>query len=219
MLIMLHRIAKHELVHAQLGLLVAIALQVVVWKINDELLVGPQYLIIPIELGLALLIGFTINRHFAHRMGLHHSLAIALLALLSVANLSSLMLVLHSLIITHVSITGEELLASAIAIFITNIIVFALWYWEIDSPGLSRKRWSRNDQDFQFTQQDFKQEFRDWSPEFIDYLYLSVTNAVNFAPADARPITHGAKLLMGTQALISVFTLALVIARSVSILG
>jgi uncharacterized membrane protein len=216
---MLHRIAKRELVHAQLGLLVAIALQGIVWKINDELLVGPQYLIIPIELGLALVLGFTVNRHVAHRMGIHHALTISLLALLSVANLSSLMLVLHSLIITHATLTGEELLASAIAIFITNIIVFALWYWEIDSPGLSRTRWSKNDKDFQFTQQDIKQDFPGWHPEFLDYLYLSVTNAVNFAPADARPITHGAKLLMGSQALISVFTLALVIARSVSILG
>ncbi|HSD56290.1 MAG TPA: hypothetical protein VLA92_04005 [Candidatus Saccharimonadales bacterium] len=216
---MLHRIAKRELIHAQLGLLVAIALQGVVWKINDQLLVGPQLLILPIELGLVLVLGVTINRHFAHRIKLHHALTVSLLALLSVANLSSLVLVLHSLIITHATISGTELLASAIAIFITNIIVFALWYWEIDSPGLSRTRWSKNDQDFQFTQQDLKHDYPGWSAEFIDYLYLSVTNAVNFAPADARPITHGAKLLMGSQALISVFTLALVIARSVSILN
>jgi uncharacterized membrane protein len=216
---MLHRIAKRELIHAQLGLLVAVGLQGLVWKINHQLLVGPQYLILPVELGLLFVVGFTINRHFAHRMGLHRSVVVSLLALLSVANISSLILVLRSLIITHTEITGEALLISAIAIFVTNIIVFALWYWEIDSPGLLRTRWSKNDQDFQFTQQDFKHDFPGWSPEFLDYLYLSVTNAVNFAPADARPITHGAKLLMGSQALVSVFTLALVIARSVSILG
>jgi uncharacterized membrane protein len=126
---------------------------------------------------------------------------------------------LNELIIVHAAVSGPELLASAIAIFITNIIVYALWYWEVDSPGLSRKRWSKNDQDFQFTQQERKEEFPVWRPEFLDYLYVSTTNAINFAPADARPLTHGAKLLMGSQALISVFTLALLVARSVSILS
>jgi uncharacterized membrane protein len=155
----------------------------------------------------------------ARRIGIHHFLALTLLALLSVANVSSLILVLNSLIISHTAISGPELLASAIAIFMTNIIVYSLWYWEIDSPGLTRKHWTKSDQDFQFTQQDLKQDYPNWRPEFLDYLYLSVTNAINFASADARPITHAAKLLMGSQALVSVFTLALVIARSVSILG
>jgi hypothetical protein len=108
---------------------------------------------------------------------------------------------------------------AAIAIFITNIIVFALWYWEIDSPGLSGSKWSKNNQDFLFTQQDLGKDFANWQPSFIDYLYLSVTNAINFAPADSRPITHQAKVLMGTQALVSVFTLALILARSIGVLG
>ena len=68
-------------------------------------------------------------------------------------------------------------------------------------------------------QQDRPKEFKDWRPTYLDYLYLSVTNAINFAPADTKPVTHAAKLLMGTQALVSVFTLALVVARSVSIIG
>ena len=101
----------------------------------------------------------------------------------------------------------------------TNDIVFALWYWEIDSPALTRSKWSRSDQDFLFPQQENKDKFEGWRPQFLDYLYLSVTNAINFAPAEAKPLTHGAKMLMATQALVSVFTLALVIARSVNILG
>jgi uncharacterized membrane protein len=216
---MLHRITKRELIQAQIALFVAIALQVLVWKINHELLIGPQYLIIPTELVLAVSIGFTVNLQTAHRTGVHHAFAIGLPALITVANASSLVLVLDSLIVGHATVSGTELLASAVAIFMTNIIVFALWYWEIDSPGLSRTRWSKNDKDFQFTQQDMKQDFPDWQPQFIDYLFLSVTNAINFAPSDARPLTHMAKVLMGSQALISIFTLALVIARSVSILG
>jgi uncharacterized membrane protein len=94
-----------------------------------------------------------------------------------------------------------------------------LWYWEIDSPGLTRTHWSKHNKDFQFTQQDMQTEFPSWQPQFLDYLFLSVSNAVNFAPADTRPLTHQAKMLMSSQSLISVFTLALVVARSVSILG
>lgn len=214
---MVRLIAKRELVQAQIALLAAIGLQVVVWKINGQLLVGPQYLLIPTEVILVLVIAFTAKRHQTH--GLNYFVALILLGLISVGNVVSLILVVHSLVISHAAISGPELLASAIAIVITNIIVFALWYWEIDGPGLSRRRWSRSDKDFQFTQQDRQQEFPDWRPEFIDYLYLSLTNAINFAPADARPLTHGAKLLMGAQALVSVFTLALLVARSVNILG
>lgn len=213
------KIARSELVQVQLALFVAIGLQIVTRTIGNELLPGSQLIIILTELGLALLIGFTVNRHREKALG-HHALAILLLGLISVINLSGLIYVLHSLITTHAVLNGEELLTSALAIFATNVIVFALWYWEIDSPGLTGSRWSRHDKDFQFTQQDIGiEEFPKWRPQFGDYLYLSVTNATNFAPADVRPITLQAKTLMATQSLISVFTLALVIARSVSILG
>jgi hypothetical protein len=143
-----------------------------------------------------------------------------MLGLISAENISSVIIVLRLLVTEGGIISGYNLLASAIAIFLTNIIVFALWYWEIDSPGLSGKKWSKHDKDFQFTQQDIgEKEFKNWQPSFPDYLYLSLTNAINFAAADARPLSHAAKLLMGIQALVSVSTLALIIARSVSILG
>lgn len=215
------KINRSELVQVQLALLAAIGLQIVTRTIGNELLPGSQYVIILIELGLALLIGFTVNRHRERTLGVHHVIAILLLGLISVINVSGLVYVLNSLIINHAALNGEELLASAIAIFATNIIVFALWYWEIDSPGLTGTHWSRHNKDFQFTQQeaDLASEFPHWRPQFGDYLYLLITNAVNFAPADVRPLTLQAKALMAVQSLISVFTLALVIARSVSILG
>jgi uncharacterized membrane protein len=216
---MRQRISTSELVQVQLALFAAIGLQVVTRHIGNELLPGSQYVIILTELALALLIGFTVNRHRASNLNPHRALAVLLLGLISVINVSGLIYVLHSLLTSHAALSGERLLASAIAIFATNIIVFALWYWEIDSPGLTRTRWSRHDKDFQFTQQDKIDEFPDWRPQFGDYLYLSITCAVNFAPADVRPLTLQAKMLMATQSLVSVFTLALVIARSVSILG
>ena len=216
---MRERISRSELIQVQLALLAAIGLQVVTRQIGNELLPGAQYLIVLIELGLALLIGFTVNRHREQNLVAHRALAVLLLGMVSVINASGLIYVLHSLLTSHAALNGADLLTSAIAIFATNIIVFGLWYWEIDSPGLTRTRWSRHDKDFQFTQQDKIEEFPNWRPQFGDYLYLSVTNAVNFAPADVRPLTLQAKALMAAQSLISVFTLALVIARSVSILG
>jgi uncharacterized membrane protein len=213
------KITRNELAEAQAVLFMAILLQVITSHISPGLLPGTQYTLIVAEVILAVLIGFTVNLHNTRARGLHHIAAVSMMALISVANISSLIYVLDSLITNRGPFNGEQLLASAVAIFITNVIVYALWYWEIDSPGLTRTRWSKNDKDFQFTQQDMRKEFPSWKPEFLDYFYLSVTNAVNFAPADTKPLTRQAKLLMASQALVSVFTLALVIARSVSILG
>ncbi len=214
-----HKISSKELWLAQLVLVVAIGLQILTRQIGSDVLPGSQYMIIGTEIALAAMIGLTVNRHKVHLWGLYHFVSVMLLGLITLANISALIYVLHSLIVSHATLTGEELLASAIAIFMTNIIVFALWYWEIDSPGLTRTLWSKYDKDFQFTQYEMKNDYPDWRPQFGDYLYLSVTNAINFAPADTRPVTLQAKGLMAAQSMISVFTLALLIARSVNILG
>jgi hypothetical protein len=212
-------INRTEILHAQFALAIAILLQVFVLVVNPALSKGPQYVIIATELGLALLLGLTINMHTRKERELRNHSAGTLLGFISVANIGALLAVLYSLIVGHASLTGFQLLSSAIAIFLTNILVYALWYWEIDSPGFTSNRWSKHDRDFQFTQQNMPKEFPVWEPTFIDYLHVSLTNAINFAPADAKPLTHVAKVLMSSQALISLFTLALLVARSVSLLG
>lgn len=215
---MLHRISRAELMQAQVALLLAIGLQFIVWQAKHGFS-DNQFGIIAAELAMLVIVSFSSSLKTLHNRTINRLAALFLLGLMSVANISSLIVVLHSLVTGESSVTGMQLLASALAIFATNIIVFALWYWEIDSPGLTRNRWSRHDKDFQFVQQDMPKEFPGWQPEFADYMYLSITNAINFAPADTKPLTRQAKALMGAQALVSVFTLALVIARSVSILG
>lgn len=214
-----YSISKVELLQAQLALIVAIGLQILTRHLGVNLLPGSQYLIILVEVVLAVLLLLTINAPTPRSKNIHHFFALVLLGLISAANISGLVFVLRSLIVGHVILGGEQLLASAIAIFMTNITVYALWYWEIDSPGLTRTHWSKNDKDFQFTQQDKPSEFPNWRPQFGDYMYLSITNAINFAPADSRPLSLSAKALMASQSLVSVFTVALVLARSVSILG
>ncbi len=215
----IHPIKKSELWLAQTVLFIAILLQIAVHSISRDFAFGPHYLIIVTEVILAILLGFTSTTRHESRNLLHRNASILLLGLISIANISSFVLVGRSLIVGQSNITGYELLVSAVAIFLTNIIVFALWYWEMDSPGLTGSKWSKNDKDFQFTQQDNSADFPSWQPSFVDYLYLSSSNAINFAAADTRPLTPQAKSLMGLQAMVSAFTLALMIARSVNILG
>lgn len=203
----------------QIALIAAIILQTISWVLSPSLHFGPQYIIFAIEIALVTLIGITAKRRHLENNFFHRAFSMVLIGIITAANIGSLMLVLNELIRSDRIITGYELLASAVAIFLTNIIVFGLWYWEIDSPGLTGRSWTKNDKDFQFTQQDLPREFPSWQPVFLDYLYLSVTNAINFASADAKPLTLQAKGLMGIQALVSVFTLALLIARSINILG
>lgn len=210
--------SKLELIEAQVALLAAIGLQVIVWRINHGFLAQPQYIVILVEIILAVLLGFTSSLNNLRGRALQHGAATTLIGLITIANFASLSVVIYALISGNIT-NGPSLLGSAIAIFFTNVIVYALWYWEIDSPGLTNRKWTKSDKDFQFTQQDTPKDFPNWRPTFADYLYISVTNAVNFAPADTRPLTLQAKALMGTQALVSVFTLALVIARSINILG
>lgn len=215
----IHPITRTELWLAQIALFVAILLQIALYYISSNVSLGPHYLIIFTEIILAVLISFTSTKRHEKRHSLHKNASILLLALISAANIFSFALVGKSLVLGHTSITGYELLVSALVIFATNIIVFALWYWEIDSPGLTGGRWSRHDRDFQFPQQNNLAFFPGWQPSFADYLYVSSTNAINFASADAKPLTAQAKGLMGLQAMISAFTLALMIARAVNIIG
>ncbi|MGB4966877.1 MAG: hypothetical protein WBO35_01610 [Candidatus Saccharimonadales bacterium] len=213
------RISRKDFLLAQAALLVAIGLQAVTWINNGSMSFGPHPLIILSELALAVILGLMIMHPVLSGRRTYRAASFALLGLISLENVTAIAIVLRQLVTNSHTLSGYQLLGSAIAIFLTNIIVFALWYWEIDSPGLSGKRWSRHDRDFLFLQQDKPSEYPKWQPNFVDYLYHSVTNAINFAPADTRPVTRQAKILMGTQALISVTTLALIVARSVSILG
>lgn len=212
-------ISRNELTQAQIALLMAIGLQILVYIMNHQLLIGPQYILLPTELFLVFIIGFMPTFHGAHSQRLLRTAALVLLGMISLANFSSLVAVLDSLINSQLTIDPRSLLTSAVAIFLTNIIVFGLFYWEIDSPGLSHQKWSRYDKDFQFIQHERPKEFAGWKPVLADYMYLSVTNAINFAAADTRPITVKAKMMMAAQALVSLLTLGIVIAKTVSVIG
>lgn len=112
------------------------------------------------------------------------------------------------------------LLRAGGVIWFTNVIVFALWYWESDRGGpMARVRGERQYADFLFVQmQSPELAPADWEPEFLDYLYLSFTNATAFSPTDVMPLSRWAKMLMLLQSSVSLVTVVLVVARAVNIL-
>ena len=115
---------------------------------------------------------------------------------------------------------GNSLLLSGATIWLTNIVIFALWFWEFDrgGPG-SRAEALVRYPDFLFPQmQDEHMAAVHWHPNFFDYLYISFTNASAFSPTDVLPLTRWAKMLMLVQSVTSLLTVGLVVARAVNIL-
>ena len=150
------------------------------------------------------------------------TLALVALGCLVVFNAIGLAILVAGLMTTNTAkLGGGELLLTAVVIFITNVIVFGIWYWEIDDGGpVARTRHRRAAPDFQFPQDENPGLGRaDWSPHMWDYLYISVTNAIAFSPTDAMPLTRHAKLVMGLESTISIVTVLLVGARAVNVLG
>lgn len=213
---MIRPIGRRELWHAQLVFLIAVILQ---FTIPHQLRVGEKYTIAAIELLLVVGIGITAPKRHISFKNFNRTIAILLIGLLSFANVSSLILVINGLL-NGSQVPGKQLVTAAFAIFITNVIVFSLWYWELDSPGLTGVKKHDAKPKFDFPQMESKiEECKDWEPTFFDYLYLSITNASAFSPTDTLPLTHAAKAIMSTQALISLLTVVLVTARAVNILG
>lgn len=143
---------------------------------------------------------------------------LVLTGLVSVANLIALNGLVWAILAGHAA-NGKSLLINSLNIWATNLIIFALWYWNIDR----RSAYFGEDAqpDFVFTQQTLPQSLtrRVYTPGFVDYLFLAFTNATAFSPSDTFPLTARAKLLMMLQALISLVTIALVAARAVGILS
>jgi len=148
--------------------------------------------------------------------------AYALLAAIVVANLVGLVLLIAALITTSSEwLGGGQLLCTAAVIWVANVVVFGLWFWDVDDGGpFERARKKRSTPDFQFPQDENPQLARPlWRPRIWDYLYVSLMGASAFSPTDTMPLTLKAKLLMGIESTISLVIVVLVTARAVNVLG
>ncbi len=206
---------------ASLAVLAALALS---WFLPDKLTVGPNWLIPALELALLLPLSLVAPTRQQDEPPWQRVAAVALIALVNVANVISLILLVQELLQGKANgkvIVGPQLLFSAILIWLTNVLVFALWYWELDRGGPDERSHPDHRQpDFLFPQMTTPHcTHATWAPIFLDYLYVSFTNATAFSPTDTMPLTPWAKALMLVQALASLLTIALVAARAVNILG
>ena len=200
--------------------LVILAAIIIDFTLPDRLVpYGPTWLLPALE--VLLLVGLMMASPQSHR---RHSparrrFALALIALVSAANVVSLFELVRFLLHAHPA-SGHELILAGSGLWITNVLLFGVWYWELDRGGpLARRLGERDQPDFLFVQMD-KPEFAPdgWLPGLVDYLYLSLTNATAFSPTDTMPLTPMAKWLMSAQSLVSLVTVGLVVARAVNIL-
>jgi hypothetical protein len=159
-----------------------------------------------------------VGRH-AQTLGLSRRLASGgVIALLSLTNGISIILLVH-LLVGGAHTQANLLLRAGIHLWITNVLVFALWFWQLDGGGpLARRLNPAYVWDFLFPQQMLGEPERRWQPTFIDYLYVAFTNATAFSPTDAMPLTRRAKVLMIAQSAASLLLAIMVVARAVNIL-
>jgi hypothetical protein len=195
----------------------AIGLQL---SLPDSLAFPPRWLLPTI--GLALLVGLVIAnpRRIDHRSTRLRATSILLTGVMSIANaVSAGRLITHLLQGTATEDAGL-LLRWGGAIWLTNVVVFALWYWELDRGGpAARAEGVHEYPDLLFAQMETPNIApADWEPQFLDYFYLAFTNATAFSPTDVIPLARWTKMMMLLQSVVSVSTLVLVVARAVNIL-
>ena len=200
-----------------LAVVVAIALQIVLPNTLIKGL-GPRGLVPALEVVLLLALVIT-NPHRVDREESNlRLLSLAMIAVITAVNMVALGELIQALL-ERTGTGGRPLVFASVPIWITNVIAFGLWYWELDRGGVSARMLpDHRGPDFLFPQMSTPGSARGWAPRFIDYLYTSFTNATAFSPTDTMPLTSSAKLLMMVQSLASLLTVALVIARAVNIL-
>jgi len=201
---------------AQLTVLAAIALSL---DLPSKLTIRPVWLSPAVE-GVLLvgLVASTPRRRV--RRPMRRRLAMGIVGLVSASNLLNLGLLIHNLL--HRNVTDARgLIRAGLEIWVTNVLLFTVWYWELDRGGpIARTQEVLVAPDFLFPQMtEPALGGMDWRATYVDYLYTSFTNASAFSPTDTMPLTPIAKMLMLVQSVASLITIGMVFARAINILN
>jgi hypothetical protein len=148
------------------------------------------------------------------------TVAVQLLALLALGNFAAVTILVAGLVTANTSqLSGAELLFTGFSIWSADVVVFGLWFWEVDAggPAARLRATARTRFDFRFPQDD--DDATDWRPQVWDYIYVSLTNSIAFSPTDTLPLSLRAKAMMAFESGISAVTVLLVAARAVNVLG
>jgi len=197
----------------------------------DSLLFAPRFVIPALEIVLLVALIATNPRRMTRETRWSRIASVALASVVIVTNMVALGMLVDAL--TEKGTPGGPLLIAAMQVWLTNVIGFALLYWELDRGGPVARRTTPRDRmqpaDWRFSQDENSDTIAEvaatsskksgWTPTFIDYLYLSLTNSSAFSPTDTMPLSSRAKALMGIEATAALLTSLLVIARAVGSLG
>jgi uncharacterized membrane protein len=201
---------------AQAAVAVAIALSLL---LPDSLLIGPRILLPAIELVLLVVLVVVVPRRATRHDRRRRTFALIVVGVVSATTIISLARLVHYLVAGG-RVGGERLIESGGLLWLTLVLLFAVFYWEFDGGGPVARMQHPDLPDFLFPQMDSTAHAPpNWRAGFVDYLYLSLTNSVAFSPTDTMPLTGTAKVLMGVQSITALMTLGLVVARAVNILG
>jgi hypothetical protein len=189
--------------------------------VPDELAFGPPWLLLVV---VGILTIPTVLTHYQGNTRTNRVLGHILTSIVTLDMVWSLWLLIAALP-SHKQ-SPSDLLRSAVALWLANILVFASWYWRLDAGGPHQRelRGAQTDGAFLFPQMTLDQTTRRamgeacWSPGFVDYLFLAFNTSTAFSPTDVPVLSRWAKMLMMVQALISFATVALLAARAVNIL-
>jgi uncharacterized membrane protein len=188
--------------------------------VPDRPSIGPHWLVPAIEGGLLLALVAADPSHVTARARWLRRVGIALTLALLVVTISSTVDLIRDLIQGgKVTESASVLLASGALVWLGNVMVFSLIYWQLDSGGpLARYRGEHPYPDLLFTQQASPERAPpDWQPRFPDYLVLGFTTSTAFSPTDVMPMATWTKLTMALQSLIALSVVGLVVARAVNV--
>lgn len=186
-----------------------------------SLIIGPRWLFLFIVL---LLLIPTVITHVQNYHRLNHILGFSVNGVVTLGMIASVVLLILAL--PEHKQSSTELLRSAASLWFTNILIFALWYWRLDAGGPHKRdnRFGHPDGAFLFPQMTLTPETKTktddsgWTPNFVDYLFLSFNTSTAFSPTDVPVLERWAKVVMMLQSLISLTILVLLAARAVNIL-
>lgn len=196
------------------------------------LIVGPRLVIPSLEIALLAVLVAVNPIRMSRSTRWSRQTSLALIGLIATTNMVALVVLLRELASVG-SGQSVTLLLAAGQVWLTNVIVFGLAYWELDRGGPVTRTHARRidlpNADFRFSQDENLQtvvevkagssEVADWVPTFLDYIYVSLTNSSAFSPTDTMPLSSRVKILMGLQATAALATSVLVIAKGVGGLG
>lgn len=217
--------------HASVAVVAAMLLYI---TLPPRLTIGPTWVAPMLVLGLLIPLSiFAPRRHIETRRSRFASIVV--IAIVNFFNLVSVLLLVRAFFRPEPAALHQPgfLLRTGAQIWFTNILVFALWFWELDGDGPEARAHVQAATDFKNSDFLFPQMQMTiasggtssscidplWKPQFFDYFYLAFTNATAFSPTDVMPLSRQAKALMTAQAIISLITIVIVLARAISLIS